>query len=70
MKWDFDGDGEWNTCSQKQCEDGESLVWAIRVCDDGSFGVNLSDDELTTHQGSFATLQLAKDFCEQIEGNL
>lgn len=70
MKWDYDGEGEWDTESHKHDEDGSSLIWRIQVCDDGSFVVNASDVELTTHNGSFATLQLAKDFCERIEGNV
>jgi hypothetical protein len=64
LSWDFDGRGQWEAASAIQ-DDGGSPVYRIGVCDDGTFDVSESDDDLLAGRKipCFQTLLAAKDWC-------
>ena len=62
MNWDFDGEGGWDALSSVG-DDGVMFSWRIVVCDDGTFSVNESDDELTDRKETFDTFRDAKTWC-------
>lgn len=64
MKWDFDGEGQWTACSAVT-DDDYMFVWRISVCDDGTFSVSESDDELTDRKETFDSLLDAKSWCNE-----
>ena len=57
MIWTFDGQGEWWAT-------GNGTDYVIVVCDDGEFEVNGAGRRKIP---TFATLKLAKAFCEELE---
>jgi hypothetical protein len=66
LHWFFDYLGEWEAFSV-MCGDGIPFRWAIGVCDDGTFSVSESDNELTDRKETFDTLKEAKAWCEEQE---
>lgn len=63
LHWKFDQLGGW-TAESKRTDLGETLHWAIAVCDDGTFTVAESDSFLTCSNQCFATLQEAQRWCD------
>ena len=45
----------------------DNFFWRVSVCDDGTFDVSGSDDELTRRTQTFKYLHSAKAFCELAE---
>ena len=62
LRWTFDDCGGWNANSAINC-----AYWRINVCDDGTFGIAESDNDLTNRDDTFDTLLKAKLWCETQE---
>ncbi len=64
LSWSFDGQGQWEAASAIR-DNGYSPVYRIGVCDDGTFDVSESDDDLLAGRKipCFQTLLAAKDWC-------
>ena len=64
LSWRFDGQGQWEATSAIR-DNGYSPVYRIHVCDDGTFDVSESDDDLLAGRKipCFQTLLAAKDWC-------
>lgn len=62
--WTYEGEGAWDAPSRWH-DQGSPLMWRIGVCDDGTFDVSESDQELigTDKIACFATLAEAKAWC-------
>jgi len=71
LDWDFDNcDSTWTAISELH-DDGMYHAWRITVCEDGTFTINESDDELLdTHSSCFDTLTAAKEYCTKREETL
>lgn len=71
LDWDFDNsDSTWTAISELH-DDGMNHAWRITVCEDGTFTINESDDELLdTHPSCFDTLTAAKEYCTKREETL
>ena len=72
--WQFDGKGCWQADSLRAPEHFEQgAMWIIAVCDDGTFTMNETDEILLTlkrHDACFTTLDEAKAWCDEQEGQM
>ncbi len=68
LSWHFDGQGEW-TSESALTDEGIGFGYTIGVCDDGTFDVSGSANELLGDDkiDCFPTLQAAKDWCQANE---
>ncbi len=63
LHFKFNFDGTWEAESAVKDSNGVPLVWRIEVCDDGTFDVSESDDELTARDTTFGMFDEAEEFC-------
>lgn len=71
LEWDFDGEGMWQSASWKRF-DGGMRQYILIVCEDGTYDVSESDQELIGKYPPkcFPTLADAKAWCESQERGL
>lgn len=64
MQWKFDGKGEWEAASSVDTY-GSNPMWRVQVCDDGTFDVSATDEELLQYRKvkTFSTLKIAQSYC-------
>ncbi len=68
LEWAYEDTGEWVAASNVISIDGDLACWRVRITESGEFSVMASDRELLDEAPPhFATLSLAKQYCEVAE---
>lgn len=68
LEWEYEDPGDWVAASNVVSIDGDLAYWRVRITESGEFSVMASDRELLDEAPPhFATLSLAKQYCEVAE---